>query len=65
MLQHPELILWKKCPTCGYCQLDVEATKRHPKLDHLIRYDGTIATLNQREDKKQESDESPTSLYKE
>ena len=28
MEEHRELLWWKKCPTCGFCELDIELV--HP-----------------------------------
>jgi hypothetical protein len=29
MDEHPELLWWRKCPTCGFSELDIELI--HPK----------------------------------
>ena len=38
MCQHPELIFWLKCPSCGYCELDVETYSKKPKACKLTKY---------------------------
>lgn len=38
MLQHPELIFWKKCPCCGYCELDEKAKAKMPNANKFTTY---------------------------
>ena len=60
MLRHPELIMFKKCQTCGYCEVDEEMIKRYPHINRFARYDGTIAP-SRLEDKKEEQLDSTSS----
>lgn len=66
MLQHPELIFWLKCPTCGYCELDSEAKSKHPKANKLTTYAQLFGQhpAHPQEDTLEEQ-HSPTSSHKE
>lgn len=54
MLRHPELIMFKKCQTCGYCEVDEEMIKRYPHISPRHRRDGTLAPIPSSHDKKEE-----------
>lgn len=48
MLHHPELMFWKKCPTCGYTEYKPEAHAKYPKAHKLTTYamaSGQVAAL--------------------
>lgn len=64
MLQHPELLFWKKCPSCGYCQFDSDAHARHPKASKLATYRMQSGQEIPQVDKSEEPD-SATSSHKE
>lgn len=33
--QHPELMFWKKCDTCGYSEIDQDAISKYNNIDPL------------------------------
>lgn len=38
MKQHPELIYFRKCPTCGYSELDSESYSKNPNIYKYATY---------------------------
>jgi len=41
---HSELLLWKKCSTCGYSEIDEQARKAYPNISlYTPRDPGTVA----------------------
>ena len=50
MLDHPDLMWWKKCPCCGYCEFDLKHI--HPSnhelaLKNMMAYRDPIRNLNE------------------
>jgi len=33
MKDHPELYFWKKCPCCGYSEVNTDLKNKHPNSD--------------------------------
>lgn len=64
MLQHPELIFWKKCPTCGWSVFDSESHAKSPKASKMATYKMQSGSISQFDDMSKELD-STTSSHKE
>jgi hypothetical protein len=58
MEQHPELIWWSKCPTCGYTAIvmnDLSIENQFKvTLNPYARYDGRVVAPPQQETPKKE-----------
>lgn len=65
MLQHPELLFWKKCPTCGYTEFDSESHSRYPSASKFATYRMMLGVEPVPEKDKLKELDSATSSHKE
>lgn len=66
MNRHPELIFWRKCPTCGYCEFVSDEHARQPTASKVAKYSVYTGSAQDEKlaDKIAEQSDSPSASRK-